>query len=507
MANMNINDMTDLWNTGGTVYSAIKMNVTNAASAAASKLLQLQVGGVDRFTVDKNGNIVAAGTIATIGIVTSGASVPSADDSASLGTSGTGWSDLFLSTGGVVNFGAGDVTITHSANALAFAGASGGYSFDAGIRPAANDGAQLGTSGTAWGDLFLATGGVIDFGAADVTISHAANALLFGGASNGYSFDATIKPAANDGAALGVSGTAWSDAFFATGATFNFASADVVITHSTGFLTVAPGDLRVTAAGTNAASVVTVGGTQTLTAKTLTNPVINGATINSSTLASPTISGTIGGGISVGGGVAMTGSLTSAAGNVQVNDLYSVRNAAPSTGVVFLGNTGHYLFFDGTNYALPAGSLSVGGNITATGGTITVSGTANYLSMTDTDAGATRYIHHNSGLIGFLGSGGGWALRTEDSGTLWSAQFGDFNTYWEGRCTAHQNAAVNRCVTSTQMAGETAFNRSGNTGKWQNSGYVFTGVQGTSSGGDATYYARQPQRYIANAGWAAAFPF
>lgn len=34
-------------------------------------------------------------------------------------------------------------------------------------------------------------------------------------------------------------------------------------------------DVRVTTAGTNTASVVTVGGTQTLTSKTLTSPVIN----------------------------------------------------------------------------------------------------------------------------------------------------------------------------------------------------------------------------------------
>ena len=39
-------------------------------------------------------------------------------------------------------------------------------------------------------------------------------------------------------------------------------------------LTVSTGDLRVTTAGTNAASAVTVGGTQTLTNKTLTSPTL-----------------------------------------------------------------------------------------------------------------------------------------------------------------------------------------------------------------------------------------
>jgi microcystin-dependent protein len=56
---------------------------------------------------------------------------PSSNDAQALGLSGTAWSDLFLASGAVVNFNAGDVTITHSANTLAFAGASSGYTFDA----------------------------------------------------------------------------------------------------------------------------------------------------------------------------------------------------------------------------------------------------------------------------------------------------------------------------------------------------------------------------------------
>jgi hypothetical protein len=38
-----IGDMTDTWNNGGTVFDAIKMNVTNTASSAFSSLLNLQV--------------------------------------------------------------------------------------------------------------------------------------------------------------------------------------------------------------------------------------------------------------------------------------------------------------------------------------------------------------------------------------------------------------------------------------------------------------------------------
>ncbi len=102
------------------------------------------------------------------------------------------WSDLFLALGGVINWNAGDVLITHSANTLAFTGASSGYTYDAAVLPSANDAAALGASGTAWADLFLASGGVINWNAADVTITHSANALAFAGASSGYTFDVPI---------------------------------------------------------------------------------------------------------------------------------------------------------------------------------------------------------------------------------------------------------------------------------------------------------------------------
>ncbi|HEY5806403.1 MAG TPA: tail fiber domain-containing protein [Povalibacter sp.] len=88
-----------------------------------------------------------------------------------------------------------------------------------------------------------------------------------------------LLPAVSDGAALGSTTYQWSDVYLASTGTINFASSNVVLTHSTGNLTVSTGDLRVTTAGTNTASVVTVGGTQTLTGKTLTSPTITGATL------------------------------------------------------------------------------------------------------------------------------------------------------------------------------------------------------------------------------------
>ena len=232
MPNTPLSALTTLWNNAGTVFNAIKMNVTNSASAAGSKIITLQVGGTDKFTVDKDGNVVAAGTVSSAGAFTSGGAV----------------------------------------------------------LPPSNDGGALGASGFAFSDLFLASGGVINWAAADVTITHSPNLLAFAGASSGYSFDAAVKPSANDAAALGVSGTAWADLFLASGAVINFAAANVVMTHSNGVLTLGTGDLRVTTPGTNSESVVTISGTQTLTGKTLTQPVL---TLKQGATATPTAEGVI----------------------------------------------------------------------------------------------------------------------------------------------------------------------------------------------------------------------
>lgn len=107
---------------------------------------------------------------------------PVTTDTGALGTSSLNWADLFLDSGAVINFDSGDVTITHSANSLAFAGASNGYSYDATVKPASNDGAALGVSGTAWADLFMASGGVINWDAGNYTLTHTAGVLTANGA-------------------------------------------------------------------------------------------------------------------------------------------------------------------------------------------------------------------------------------------------------------------------------------------------------------------------------------
>lgn len=56
----NINSMTVTWNNAGTTFAAIQMDVTDTASNAASKLLDLKVAGTSKFSVNKTGSFTAA---------------------------------------------------------------------------------------------------------------------------------------------------------------------------------------------------------------------------------------------------------------------------------------------------------------------------------------------------------------------------------------------------------------------------------------------------------------
>ena len=55
-----IYDIADTWNASGTTFTAIKMNVTDTASAAGSLLMDLQVGGVSKFSVGKGSGAIFA---------------------------------------------------------------------------------------------------------------------------------------------------------------------------------------------------------------------------------------------------------------------------------------------------------------------------------------------------------------------------------------------------------------------------------------------------------------
>lgn len=122
---------------------------------------------------------------------------------------------------------------------------------------------------------------IMTFPSTSATIARTDAGNTFTGASTASAWVLTsptittkISPTSDDGAPLGDLTHNFSDLFLASGGVINYANSNVVITHTSGILTMGTGEMRITTVGTNTASVVTVGGTQTLTNKTLTSPTL-----------------------------------------------------------------------------------------------------------------------------------------------------------------------------------------------------------------------------------------
>ncbi len=179
----------NLWVGSGTTGDmAVKFGLSDTGHGWA---MGLDDSDSDNFVISSSTSLgtsnafkITSETLATTlggSLTVTGAILPSSNDVGALGVSGTAWADLFLASGGVINWDAGDVLITHAANALTFTGVTANYKFDDTIQPNADDGGALGISGTEFSDLFLNTGGVINFEAGNYTVTHSAGLLTFSG--------------------------------------------------------------------------------------------------------------------------------------------------------------------------------------------------------------------------------------------------------------------------------------------------------------------------------------
>ena len=103
-----IYNLTDTWNAAGTTFAGIKMAVTNTASGASSKLLDLTVSGATTgsFSVDKAGNAAASGTL------TLGAGTVSAPSITTTGDTNTGIYFPAADTIGFATSGAASMTLS-----------------------------------------------------------------------------------------------------------------------------------------------------------------------------------------------------------------------------------------------------------------------------------------------------------------------------------------------------------------------------------------------------------
>ena len=106
--------------------------IANPFSGAADGLIAFHVtGGAYKIVITKG---AVTRTLRYVGVGTawehdtnldnSNNFVPFNDDGNTLGTSSVRWSDLFLASGGVINWAAGDITLTHSTDKLTLGGGS-----------------------------------------------------------------------------------------------------------------------------------------------------------------------------------------------------------------------------------------------------------------------------------------------------------------------------------------------------------------------------------------------
>jgi len=133
-------------------------------------------------------------------------------------------------------------------------------------------------------------------------------------------------------------------------------------------------------------------------------------------------------------------------------------------------------------------------------GTLTVprlqiSSTANYLDMVDQDWG-TRYLHHNQGLMGFLKSDGNWDMYMNNSGQMWTANYGWLHDYFF--------SAVSNCFRSNNPNGgwQGAPNCMVNTADYYNCGDQAPGTYyymlRLVDGGSTVSFGSQSTRYNCN---------
>ncbi len=253
-------------------------------------------------------SVATGGTLAAELFLTSTTFGPVTSDGNALGSTLNMWADLYLASGGVINFNNGDVTLTHSTNALSGDGGQlywqyNGAATTAPIRsvntndsatnigfridsdratPTANDSVALSfhlSDSAGNQDEFVQ----IRVNGTDITNGSEDAELYFRLAVAGtltskfVMASTTLGPVADDGAALGGLTLGWSDLHLSSGGTINFNNSNVVLTHSSGVLNVSTGALQQGGVAVNVAGKQSI----PIPAAAMTSRTTNGAAAGS----------------------------------------------------------------------------------------------------------------------------------------------------------------------------------------------------------------------------------
>ena len=232
---------------------------TAIGAASHTTIKGTTIDATTDFTID--GLVITADTItndAGLSIIASAGDItldpagnnvlPGSNNADALGASGTSWSDLFLGSGAVVNFDAGDVTLTHAANKLTL----GGGNLEVGDNNVSGSSVSTGS----FGYLNIAGDGV--FGG-NLTFGDAATDSV----SFGADIDSNLIPNVDDTYDLGSASQAWQDLFLEGDITLTDAG---TLQTSAGVLTIdGAGGLTLDSDGTDAVNLGTEAVAKTIT--------------------------------------------------------------------------------------------------------------------------------------------------------------------------------------------------------------------------------------------------
>lgn len=255
-----------------TASAVNQFDVTNSATGGVQRIeatgddAAIAVTIASKSTDPVNIEINGATEVSTDASSTS----PGTNDGNALGTTSLGWADLHLATGGVINFDGGDVTLTHSANLLTFAGASSssGYSFDSGLLVSSSTPSIIFTDTDDGADARIIasdTDGslVIEADFNNEISSTEIEFKINGSGKWEISESNQLRPSVDNQQDIGTTSLGVNNMHFDSGAIINFENGDVTITHATNLVTIAGGRVAYAAQGelTIATGAVTATGT------------------------------------------------------------------------------------------------------------------------------------------------------------------------------------------------------------------------------------------------------
>lgn len=274
----------------GVFTNADGLTLNSSGNVVIANDLNVNGGDIDTSAVTLN----LGATASTLNLknevsITATDTSPVVSDSNALGTTSKMWSDLFLADGGVINFNAGNATLTHSAGLLTSNVAISVLDEVYGV--GWNASTQVPTKNAVYDKIEAVIAGIPVAGAT-VALDNLAVVAI----------NTALLPGVDDTIALGSTTKQWSDAFIGSGGVINFNAGDVTITHSTDTLTIG-GAIALNLSGANSTSNTALKVENTSNAAAASHAYLEAAVGGTTSIGDPHIRFTIPGGTSWYAGV------------------------------------------------------------------------------------------------------------------------------------------------------------------------------------------------------------